>query len=100
MSYTQDAHLEGESLSRSELIERLPGETVNLYVKIEAEMIGRKGKEWVTAHPGVIAQLALAAAVDFNQTMGRIRLQEISNDLRAIAAGVDCGVTGTEPGRK
>lgn len=101
MSYTKDGHYEGETLTRSELYEQAPGGVVDLYGKIEARMKELKGKGWVDAHPGVIAQLVIAATVDYNQAMNRIRFQELEPRLEAIAAMVEtAAVTGTKTGQK
>ncbi|MBQ9547591.1 MAG: hypothetical protein IJV01_00320 [Bacteroidales bacterium] len=89
MSYTKDGHYEGESLNRSELYAQAPDGVVDLYGKIEARMEALKGKGWADAHPGVIAQLVVAATLDFNQAMNRIRFQELEKRLEGLAALVD-----------
>lgn len=86
MSYTKDGFYEGESLDSSALYAQAPDGALDLYGKIEARMEQLKGKGWVDAHPGVIAQLVVAATLDYNQAMVRIRLQEIERRLEAIAA--------------
>ena len=97
MSFTEDGHYEGESLTRSQLLEQAPEGAVDYYVKIAARMEKVKGEGWVDAHPGVIAQLVVAASVDFNQAMNRIRFQELESRLDAIAGMIE---TGTRTGQK
>lgn len=97
MSFTEDGHYEGESLTRSQLLEQAPEGAVAYYVKIVARMEEVKGKGWVDAHPEVIAQLVVAASVDFNQAMNRIRFQELESRLDAIAGMIE---TGTKTGQK
>lgn len=86
MSYTKDGVYEGESLDRSGLYEKAQQIAFDLYQALEGKMQELKGEEWVKAHPGVIAQLAMAASIDYNHAVDRIRLQEIEKRLNAIAS--------------
>ena len=89
MTYTGNGCYEGETLTRSELLEQAPEGAVDYFQRIEGRMVALKGRDWVDAHPGVIAQLALAAAVDFNHAMNRIRFQELEKRLEGLAALID-----------
>ena len=89
MAYTEDDRYEGESLGRSELYAQAPDGVVDLYGKIEARMEQLKGEGWADAHPGVIAQLVVAATLDFNQAMNRIRFQELEKRLEGFVAAIN-----------
>ena len=86
MSYTKDGLYEGETLNRSQLYEQAPKTAVDLYQIIEGKMRDSKGDAWVDAHPGVIAQMVVAASIDFNLGMMRVRIQELEKRLNAIAS--------------
>ena len=89
MSYTKDGRYEGESLGRSELYAQAPDGAVDLFQRIEGRMAEMKGKAWADAHPGVVAQLVVAATLDFNQAMNRIRFQELEKRLEGIVAAIN-----------
>ena len=89
MAYTEDDRYEGESLSRSELLEQAPAGAVDFFQRIEGRMAEMKGKAWADAHPGVIAQLVVAATLDFNQAMNRVRFQELEKRLEGIVAAIN-----------